>query len=152
MLRTHETQSSWELEAVFRLLYLFFSCLHTLGLHSFSPLIIFNPPPPPLQPLPPILCFLSLSPISFPPCRPLYVLPSLFQNIPATLLTDLTTFLLLLLAPSPFYSLPSILLNQLNCYPPLSLRVCSFISHLHHVSVQLLSLRLNQLYHAHACV
>lgn len=52
----------------------------------------------------------------------------------------LTTFLLLISAPSSLHALASILLNQLNCYPPLHLRVSSFISRLHHVSVGRLSL------------
>lgn len=50
----------------------------------------------------------------------------------------LTTFRLLISAP--FHALASILLNQLNWYPLLHLRVSSFISRLHHVSVGRLSL------------
>lgn len=67
-------------------------------------------------------------------------------------LTGITTFLLLFLAPSPPPILsPLFLLNQLNCYPPLHLRVCSVISRLHHVSVQLLSFSVWISYITRAC-
>lgn len=75
---------------------------------------------------------------------------SLSLNISVPPCTDLTTFLLLFLAPVSFHSLASFLLNQLNChashpstclqlYLPFPSCFCSAI----------IAPCLNQLYHAH---
>lgn len=113
-------------------------------LHPFSPLIICTSHPQSSEG-----GFQSSSSFKLPTPHPLPLHPRHSLNISAVRRSQTQRhFGCSPLAPSSFHSLASVLLNQPNCYPPLHLHVCSFISpRLHHVFCSvIIALCLNQLY------